>query len=204
MAIASISYVGSIGIFARCCCTIPKFEILYYSTKKKKAVVEIALDATNVVLTFNRAHIQLFHYLVSLRMSVLAILLSIIVHSFSQYYYNALNAWKLGVAASACLLFIRYLCSFHQESTVYTPHVNSGKGSLKKFAERPNLGGLSWNRFLLLVGPIALLSMRLTIYVLDDWTVIIPMVICLAEVYILFFFLPTICLPAKYAQSQRF
>lgn len=72
---------------------------------------------------------------------------------------------------------------------VYTPHVNSGKGSLKKFAERPNLGGLSWNRFLLLVGPIALLSMRLTIYVLDDWTVIIPMVICLAEVYILFFFL---------------
>ncbi|KAE8378420.1 hypothetical protein BDV26DRAFT_292237 [Aspergillus bertholletiae] len=142
------------------------------------------LDATNVVLTFNRALIQQFHYFVSLRMLLITVLVSIVTHSFTQRPHEAPTTFGTGTVIGACgAIYAAFLVIspwFHKRF-FHGRYISSGRASIERFSKRANLGGLSWTYCLLLTVPTIFLGFCLLMFVRGDWGMVNPAVLVASE-----------------------
>lgn len=138
-----------------------------------------AVDAFAIVVNFNRSLIHQFHYFVSLRMMVLAFIVSTAVyflhgneHSARHQVYRLAAAVLLGSALYAVSVLV--LDRLHKLLPVRG--VSASPGSLQKFSEHMCLFDLPWKRAVMLATVNGAVGFLLATLVPAKWSILNPVV----------------------------
>lgn len=148
-----------------------------------------AVDAFAIVVNFNRSLIHQFHYFVSLRMMVLAFILSTSAyflhgneHSAHHHVYRLAAAAFLGYALYAVSVLV--LDKLHKLLPVRG--IGESTGSLQKFSEHMCLFDLPWKRAIMLATVNGAVGFLLTTMVPAKWSILNPVVHITWEVCLIF------------------
>jgi hypothetical protein len=158
------------------------------------------LDAIVVVANFNRPLTQQFHYVVSLRMTVLGILLSA-----SLYFWNinhTRRVWELpaiiGMIGTTYMIFILATDKLHK--LFPTRYISAKKGLLLHHMRHLGVADTAWCHIMLLLAMNFVLCLSLVVAVPPHWASLGPPVQIASEVNLfLLLFLLLLLLPHNLA-----
>ncbi|KAL3455896.1 hypothetical protein BJX64DRAFT_294624 [Aspergillus heterothallicus] len=132
------------------------------------------LDAIVVVANFNRPLTQQFHYLVSLRMTVLGILVSASFYSWNVHFARGALALPaiIGIIATVYAAFILATDKLHK--LFPTRYLSAKKGQLLHHMRHLGVTGTPWPQTLLLLVMNLVLCLSLVMAVPPHWAALGP------------------------------